>query len=111
MMDINHASLYGSTDGVLVENLGTFVRHHRLAQNKSQARLAKDAGINRTTLVEFEKGRNVSLLTFIQLLRVLGQLHVLDQFRVQQEVSPLLLAEMELKQRRRASRPRKKTKR
>jgi transcriptional regulator with XRE-family HTH domain len=110
-MEISNTFSYGSTDGALVRLLGEFIRHQRLQQNKTQESVARLAGINRTTLVEFENGRNASLLTFIQLLRVLGQLHTLETFVIRNEISPLMLAEMQHQVRRRASRPRKAKKR
>jgi len=33
-----------------------FVKHHRLEQNITQAKLAEESGINHSTLIEFEKG-------------------------------------------------------
>lgn len=91
------------SDTVLLELLGEFVRHHRLQQNKSQEQLAQEAGINRSTLVEFEQGGRSNTLTFIQLLRALDQLHVLDTFYVAKKLSPLQLAKLEQASRKRAS--------
>lgn len=44
------------TDNAMVETISAFIKHHRLEQNKIQSQLATKAGINRSTLVEFEKG-------------------------------------------------------
>jgi len=92
-----------SSDTAIVNNLGAYIKHHRLEQNKSQQQLAEEAGINRSTLVEFEKGMRANLLTFIQLLRALNLLEVLDHFNVTPQISPIQLAELERKKRRRAS--------
>jgi transcriptional regulator with XRE-family HTH domain len=91
------------TSNALVAILGEFVRHHRLQQNKTQEELARIAGINRTTLVEFEKGKRPSLITFIQLLRALDKLQMLAPFEVKPELSPIMIAEMQAKMRKRAS--------
>ena len=91
------------SDNVIVKALGEFIRHHRLEQNKTQAQLAEEAGINRSTLSAFEHGKRSNTITFIQLLRALNLLHVLESFRVQTQPSPILLAKLEQKKRKRAS--------
>ena len=90
------------SDKALTEHVGRFVKEKRLEQNKTQAILAHDAGISRSTLSLLEKGETVTLQTLIQVLRTLDQLYVLDVFSVQTLVSPMLLAKMELKKRKRA---------
>ncbi|MBI3234150.1 MAG: helix-turn-helix transcriptional regulator [Bacteroidetes bacterium] len=101
MMTKTNISL--SSDSAIVATLGAYIKHHRLEQNKSQQQLAEQAGINRSTLVEFEKGMRTNLITFIQLLRALNLLEVLEQFKVTTQISPIQLAELEHKKRRRAS--------
>lgn len=91
------------TDDTLVATIGKFVRFHRLEQNQTQADLAKAAGINRTTLYELEQGRRCNLVTLIQLLRTLGKLSALEGFLLNHQPSPMLLADAESKQRKRAS--------
>ncbi len=108
MNDISYG--YGSfpshSDGELLKLLGTYVRHHRVLQNKTQDQLSKDAGISRSTLSLLERGETVTLLTFIQVLRVLDVLYVLNNFNVEKQLSPMMLAEMAQKVRKRA-RPKK----
>ncbi len=96
-------NIYGQSNNAIIQNLGNFVKHHRLQQNKTQSQLALEAGINRSTLIEFEKGKHVSLITFVQLLRALELLYVMDQFVITQELSPIQLAEMAHSIRKRAS--------
>lgn len=91
-------------DTAYLARLGAFIKHHRLDQNKSQSQLALESGINRSTLIEFEKGQRINLITFIQLLRSLNLLYTLDVFVVEQQISPLQLAELEMAKRKRASR-------
>jgi transcriptional regulator with XRE-family HTH domain len=102
MTDISDISLIAATDSALIGTLGSFIRHHRLQQNKSQGQLAGEAGIARSTLSLFEKEENTSLLVFIQLLRVLKLLDLLEVFRVKERISPLLLAKQEQSKRLRA---------
>jgi transcriptional regulator with XRE-family HTH domain len=90
------------SDSALAGQIGTFVRHHRLEQNKTQDALAHAAGISRSTLSLLERGETVTLATLIQVLRVLDQLQVMAAFVVQQHISPLALAKMQKEKRQRA---------
>ena len=109
MRYITNNNQKAKSDIAIVETIGAFIKHHRLEQNKSQEQLAKDAGINRSTVVDFEKGKTSKVITFIQLLRALNLLHIVEQFEIKQEISPIQLAKMELAKRKRASK-KKRTK-
>lgn len=102
MTDILNINWIASSDTAILEALGAFIRHHRLQQNKTQELLAKEAGIVRSTLSLFERGENISLIVFIQLLRALKLLPKLQEFQIRQQISPLQLAEMERSKRSRA---------
>lgn len=104
MTEISYINIQAASDTALIRTLGAFVKHHRVQQNKSQAQLAKEAGIVRSTLSLFENGENTSLLVFIQLLRALKLLNMLQQFEIVHELSPLQLAELEQSKRTRAGR-------
>ena len=90
------------SDKALALHLGAYVKFHRLEQNKTQNMLAHAAGISRSTLSLLERGETVTLATFIQVIRVLDQLQIMDAFVVQKSISPLAMAKMELKKRKRA---------
>ena len=89
------------SDTALAAFIGQFIRSKRMEQNITQAQLAKDAGISRSTLVLLEKGETASLNTLLQVLRILNQLHVLSAFEITPVISPLLLAKEEMKKRQR----------
>ncbi len=91
------------SDKALVGQIGDFVKHHRMDQNKTQEVLANAAGISRSTLSLLEQGETVTVATLIQVLRVLDQLQVMDSFEVQETISPLALAKLEREKRKRAS--------
>ena len=91
------------SDKALAMHISSFIKHHRMEQNKTQEVLAKAAGISRSTLSLLERGEAVTLATLIQVLRILDKLYVLDVFSVQQDISPLMLARMEKGKRKRAS--------
>jgi transcriptional regulator with XRE-family HTH domain len=102
MTDISYTNWTATSDTAIMEKLGAFIKHHRLLQNKTQEQLAKEAGIVRSTLSLFERGENTSLIVFIQLLRSLKLLNLLQEFQVKQQISPLQLAKMEKSKRTRA---------
>ena len=102
-MDISNNKWYSSSDNAIMKIIGAFIRHHRLEQNKTQGQLAEEAGINRSTLIEIEQGKHANVITLIQLLRALNQLYVLEPFKVEKQMSPIQLAEMEQSYRKRAS--------
>lgn len=91
------------SDKALAEHVGRFVKQKRMELNKTQDVLAHAAGISRSTLGLLEKGEPVTLATLLQVLRVLDQLHILDVFTVQPIFSPIQLAKIEQKKRKRAS--------
>ena len=103
MNDKSYHNWSSMSDKALSEHIGRFVKEKRMELNKTQDTLAHAAGISRSTLSLLEKGETVTLATLLQVLRVLDQLHVLDVFTVQPTVSPIQLAKIELKKRKRAS--------
>ena len=102
MTDLSFNNWVSMSDKALTNQIGTFVKYHRLEQNKTQKELAYAAGISRSTLSLLERGETVTLTTLIQVLRVLDQLHTMDVFIVQKTISPLVLAKAEQGKRKRA---------
>ena len=90
------------SDAALSQQIGAFVKHQRMEQNRTQDMVASAAGISRSTLSLLERGETVTLATLIQVLRVLDQLHVMNAFEIQQRISPLALAKAEKAKRKRA---------
>ena len=91
------------SDPAILEQLGEFVKQTRLQQNKTQQQVAIAAGINRSTMVQIEKGAGGTLLSFVQVLRALEQLQIFEHFEIKQQFSPLQLAKLEQNKRQRAS--------
>jgi transcriptional regulator with XRE-family HTH domain len=106
MTEISYKNIQSASDSALIATLGAFIKHHRIQQNKSQAQLASEAGIVRSTLSLFENGENTSILVFIQLLRALKLLPMLHQFEIKEELTPLQLAKIEQSRKSRAGRKR-----
>jgi transcriptional regulator with XRE-family HTH domain len=103
MSSENNINRNGMSDDAIIHLIGDFVKHHRLQLNIKQKDLAEKAGINRTTLSDLEMGKRCQLITLIQVLRILNKMHVFESFEVKSQISPILLAEMEMKKRRKAS--------
>ena len=103
MTDKSYEYWLSMSDHALTRQIGAFIKHHRLEQNKTQEVLANAAGISRSTASLLEKGETVTLATLIQVLRVLDQLQVMEAFEIQQQISPLALAKAEKDKRKRAS--------
>jgi transcriptional regulator with XRE-family HTH domain len=99
---------YQMSDSAVLEVLGAFIRETRLRQNKTQEDVAIAAGIQRMTLVRIEKGSGGTIATLIRLLRSLEQFHVLNQFLLPAQISPMKLAKLEQSKRHRA-RPKKRS--
>lgn len=90
------------SDQAISKLIGAFIKHHRVQQNKTQDEVSEAAGVSRSTLSLLERGKKVNLSSLIQILRVLGQLSVLQSFTIEKEISPMMLAEIDSKKRYRA---------
>jgi transcriptional regulator with XRE-family HTH domain len=107
MTELSDNNWMAASDTAILETIGSFIKYHRVQQNKSQEKLAKEAGIVRSTLSLFERGQNTSMVVFVQLLRALKLLHLLQEFRVKQQISPIQLARLEQTERTRSKRKNK----
>lgn len=94
---------YSLSNDQWLKQIGEYVKHQRLTQNKTQDTIASAAGISRSTLSLLERGETVTTSTLLQVLRVLNVLEVLDVFKVSQQLSPIAIAKAEHKTRKRAS--------
>lgn len=95
---------YSMSDPAIVKELCGILKQVRLQQNITQEQLAEKAGLSRSAISKMETGKSaVELLTVIQVLRALQQLHLLDNWKIAATVSPLLVAKLSAKGRLRAS--------
>ncbi|NLB76827.1 MAG: helix-turn-helix domain-containing protein [Crenarchaeota archaeon] len=101
MTDKSYNKWVSMSDKALSEQIGAFIRHHRMGLNRTQEDLATAAGISRSTLSLLERGETVTVATLIQVLRVLDKLPVLSIFEVTETVSPLALAKLQKEKRQR----------
>ncbi len=90
------------TDETILGELGKRVARNRLERNVSQAALAAEAGVSKTTLERLERGGGVQLESFIRILRALGLVDRLDIVVSEPLPSPIERIENRGRQRRRA---------
>ncbi|WP_295231937.1 helix-turn-helix transcriptional regulator [Sediminibacterium sp.] len=102
MMENTNIILHELSDRQILVELGRFIKTTRLQQNKTQQQIAEIAGVNRSTIVQIENGSGSTMLSFIQVLRALEELHQFESFQLKPIISPLLLAKQELEKRKRA---------
>ena len=96
-------------DKYIIEQIGLFIKKHRLNKNMTQETVAKKAGLSRSTVSLLENGESATFATFIQILRVLDLLYIMEIFRVEKDISPIALAKLERKERQRSSGKEKET--
>ena len=101
MSELSYNDWPAMTDKALIATIGTFVKNHRLNQNRSQNDVATAAGISRSTLSLLERGEKITLGSLIRVLRILDLLYVMDVFKVADEISPLEYAKLKKKKRQR----------
>jgi DNA-binding XRE family transcriptional regulator len=103
MMGNTNTNWVAMTDSAIVVAIGKYIKGQRLLQNKTQSNLATEAGVNRWTISQIENGEAITLLSLIQILRGLDLLHILDVFKIEQQISPIELAKLAKQKRQRAS--------
>lgn len=96
-------SLAQQSNDQLRHRLGQRLRAARRSRSLTQAAVAERAGISRPTLSALERGKDVSLDTFLSVLRALDLLDGLDVAVPEAAISPI--AELERSSRHRSSRP------
>lgn len=82
--------------------LGERLKHARLNADKTQVEVAAAAGVSRRSVLNAEKGK-ATLEVFIAIMGALQLTAQLENFLPAQEVSPVQLAKLQGKRRRRAS--------
>jgi transcriptional regulator with XRE-family HTH domain len=90
------------SDKAILELIGRFIKKTRLRQGWSQDQVAQRAGMSRSTLSLLERGEPVTLLTLIQVLRILDCFYVLEHFAQADTISPIAYSRQVRKERQRA---------
>ena len=84
--------------------IGSRIRETRIWQDKTQAELALASGVTPLTVAKIEKGKSVSTLILISVLRELGLLENLENLVPEAKISPLQLKKIQGKKRSRVRR-------
>lgn len=79
------------TDEAILAELACRITAARLARQFTQAALAKEAGVSKSTVERLENGVSVQLTSLIRCLRALGLVEALEQFLPETPVNPLVL--------------------
>ena len=87
-----------SNPAVLVK-IGQRIKEARIRQHITQEELATASGVSPLTVANIEKGKSVSLLLFISVLRSLGLLENLEQLVPEIRISPIELKKLQGKKR------------
>ncbi len=87
----------------ILDELGRRLEQERLSRNLTQNELADLAGVSLRTVKNVEAGKGYGLATFIALLRALGLLDRLETLIPEQPISPVQLAKLKGRKRKRAS--------
>lgn len=87
------SDLYEYSTPEIVRLLGQRFKEYRMRCNFTQKDVAERSGIGMTTIHKFENGTagNISLSTFILLLKVVGQINALDYVMPELPESPYLI--------------------
>ena len=77
----------------LVQLLGARFKDHRMRSNMTQREVAEQAGLTVNTVHKFENGLapNMSISTFLLLLKAIGSIHDLDALLPELPESPYLI--------------------
>jgi transcriptional regulator with XRE-family HTH domain len=95
-----------SNDDLVLEELGRRISRTRLERNLSQAGLALEAGVAKTTVERLEAGGAVKTNSLVRVLRALGMLEALDRLIPEPLPSPIERRKLQGRSRRRAGGPR-----
>ena len=88
---------------VIIEVLGNRLDEIRLSRNITQAELAREAGVSRSTLTRLSDGKPVSLDSFVRVIQALGLADHLGALLSDPGVRPVDRVRFDGNKRRRAS--------
>ena len=92
-----------NSDDAVLKEIGNRIARYRLNQDKTQASLAREAGVSNRTVTRVEHGHSVQTSILIRILRALKLLENLDGLIPEPVASPIQQLKMQGRQRKRAS--------
>mgnify|MGYP000387662160 CR=1 FL=1 len=97
------AKIHEMTDMAVLAELGDRLSRLRLQRNLTQAKLAREAGVSKRTLIRLEGGESSQVTNLIRVIRALGLLGTLDGLVPPPPLSPIEQLRSRARERRRAS--------
>ncbi|MCL2596868.1 MAG: helix-turn-helix domain-containing protein [Paludibacter sp.] len=94
---------YPMSDKAILSQLGVQLKQMRLNRNITQLQMSKMAGLSRSVISTMENSGRGTMISFVQILRALQKLEMLNLFSTEMLVSPIEIAKLHGKQRKRAS--------
>ena len=94
---------YANSDNAILEILGKQLKQMRLNKNYTQKQLSELSGLSRSAISDLENNGNGSMKSLVQILRALEKLEILNHFISKAEISPIQVAKLKGKIRKRAS--------
>ena len=94
---------YSMSDIAVLKEIGAQIRQMRLNRNVSQAKLGAISGLSRKAISDIERNGRCSMMSIVQILRALEKLELLNIFSTEFLVSPIQIAKMYGRQRKKAS--------
>ena len=92
------------SDPAILVKLGARIKETRIRRVLTQEDLAGIAGVSSLTVANIEKGKPVTILMFLAVLRALGMLENLEYIIPEVKISPLQLKKLQKKKRYRVRR-------
>lgn len=79
------------TDEEILKKIGAKLKEIRLEANMKQRELSEKSGLSMFSISQIETGHNTSILSLIQVLKVLDRMDMLEPFMKEREIDPELL--------------------
>lgn len=76
-------------DEEILRELGSRIKAERIRQKMTQAQLALNSGVGKSTIERAESGESIQFLNIVKILRTLHQLPALDMLLPSAEMTPM----------------------
>jgi transcriptional regulator with XRE-family HTH domain len=94
---------YSMSNDAILKTLGMQIKQMRLNKNLTQKELGELSGLSRSAISEMENNGLGAMNSLVQILRILEKIEILHHFITEAPVSPLQIAKLHGKTRKRAS--------
>ncbi len=84
--------IYALSDTDILKRIGAKLKTARLNENITREELQNRTGVHVKTIGDAESGKNMTLLTFISILRGLDMLQEIGSFIEEESIDPIVLA-------------------